>query len=231
MEIREALTFDDVLLVPEKSNVVPSDVDTTTNLTSSIKLNIPLLSSAMDTVTESRMAIAMAQLGGIGIVHRNLSVLEQCEQVKKVKRFVSGVVHNPITLLATQTLKDAKKLQENFDLTIEALEGGIVQVIGTDPDNIQACTDSINLQINGPKIGKDYQATVVTLKDFGAFADIVPGVSGLIHVSEITNSRVNDVNEYLAIGDLCMVRVLDVDKMGRIKLSAKAVKPLEKRDA
>ena len=117
MEIREALTFDDVLLVPEKSNVVPSDVDTTTNLTSSIKLNIPLLSSAMDTVTESRMAIAMAQLGGIGIVHRNLSVFEQCEQVKKVKRFVSGVVHNPITLLATQTLKDAKKLQENFNIS------------------------------------------------------------------------------------------------------------------
>ena len=117
MDIREALTFDDVLLVPEKSNVLPSDVDTTTNLTSSIKLNVPLLSSAMDTVTESRMAIAMAQLGGMGVIHRNLSVLEQCEQVRKVKRFVSAVVHKPITLLANQTLKDAKSLQEEFNIS------------------------------------------------------------------------------------------------------------------
>ena len=117
MDIREALTFDDVLLVPEKSNVLPLDVDTTTNLTSSIKLNVPLLSSAMDTVTESRMAIAMAQLGGIGVVHRNLSILEQCEQVRKVKRFVSAVVHEPVTLLANQTLKDAKRLQEQFHIS------------------------------------------------------------------------------------------------------------------
>ena len=117
MDIRDALTFDDVLLVPSKSEVMPKDVDTSTNLTNKIKLNIPLLSSAMDTVTESSMAIAMAQLGGMGVIHRNLSISEQCEQVKKVKRFVSAIVHKPITLLPTQTLKDAKKLQNDYSVS------------------------------------------------------------------------------------------------------------------
>ena len=117
MNIRDALTFDDVLLVPSKSEVMPKDVDTSTNLTNKIKLNIPLLSSAMDTVTESRMAIAMAQLGGMGVIHRNLSISEQCEQVKKVKRFVSAIVHKPITLLPNQTLKDAKKLQNDYSVS------------------------------------------------------------------------------------------------------------------
>jgi IMP dehydrogenase len=96
---------------------MPKDADTSTNLTNKIKLNIPLLSSAMDTVTESRMAIAMAQLGGMGVIHRNLSISEQCEQVKKVKRFVSAIVHKPITLLPTQTLKDAKKLQNDYSVS------------------------------------------------------------------------------------------------------------------
>ena len=117
MDIRDALTFDDVLLVPSKSEVMPKDADTSTNLTNKIKLNIPLLSSAMDTVTESRMAIAMAQLGGMGVIHRNLSISEQCEQVKKVKRFVSAIVHKPITLLPNQTLKDAKKLQNDYSVS------------------------------------------------------------------------------------------------------------------
>jgi hypothetical protein len=95
MEIREALTFDDVLLVPAASSVLPSDADTSTWVTKSVRMNIPLLSSAMDTVTEARMAIAMAQAGGIGVIHRNLGPLEQAEQVRKVKRFESGIVYNP----------------------------------------------------------------------------------------------------------------------------------------
>jgi IMP dehydrogenase len=96
MEIREALTFDDVLLVPGASSVLPSTADTRTFVTRSIALNIPLLSSAMDTVTESRMAIAMAQAGGMGVVHRNLSIDEQAREVRRVKRFESGIVYNPI---------------------------------------------------------------------------------------------------------------------------------------
>ena len=86
MEIREALTFDDVLLVPAASSVLPSDADTATYVTKSIAMNIPLLSSAMDTVTEARMAIAMAQSGGIGVLHRNLTDDEQAAQVRRVKR-------------------------------------------------------------------------------------------------------------------------------------------------
>ncbi len=117
MEIREALTFDDVLLVPAASNVLPSTANTSTFVTKSIELNIPLLSSAMDTVTEARMAIAMAQAGGMGVIHRNLTVDEQAREVRRVKRFESGIVYNPITLTANQTLADAKALQERYRVT------------------------------------------------------------------------------------------------------------------
>ena len=117
MEIREALTFDDVLLVPGASSVLPSTADTRTHVTRAIALNIPLLSSAMDTVTESRMAITMAQAGGMGVIHRNLSVDEQAREVRRVKRFESGIVYNPVTLRANQTLADAKALIERYNFT------------------------------------------------------------------------------------------------------------------
>jgi IMP dehydrogenase len=117
MEIREALTFDDVLLVPAQSSVLPSTADTRTQVTKSIRLNIPLLSSAMDTVTEARMAIAMAQSGGMGVIHRNLDLDEQARQVRRVKRFESGIVYNPVTLTPEQTLADAKALQERYRVT------------------------------------------------------------------------------------------------------------------
>ena len=117
MEIREALTFDDVLLVPAASAVLPSTADTRTFVTRSIKMNIPLLSSAMDTVTEARMAIAMAQAGGIGVVHKNLGVEEQAREVRRVKRFESGIVYNPVTLKVNQTLADAKALVERYNFT------------------------------------------------------------------------------------------------------------------
>ncbi len=117
MEIREALTFDDVLLVPGASQVLPADADTRTQVTRNIAMNIPLLSSAMDTVTEARMAIAMAQAGGMGVIHRNLEPEEQARQVRQVKRFVSGIVYSPITLKPNQTLADAKALQERYRIT------------------------------------------------------------------------------------------------------------------
>ena len=117
MEIREALTFDDVLLVPAASSVLPNTADTRTRVTNTISLNIPLLSSAMDTVTESRMAISMAQFGGIGVIHRNLTVEEQAREVRRVKRFESGIVYNPVTLRPDQTLGDAKALIERYNFT------------------------------------------------------------------------------------------------------------------
>ena len=130
MEIREALTFDDVLLLPAASSVLPSGADTSTFVTRSIKLNIPLLSSAMDTVTEARMAIAMAQAGGMGVIHRNLNPDEQAREVRRVKRFESGIVYSPITLSPDQTLADAKILQERYNVTGFPVVDGTGRVLG-----------------------------------------------------------------------------------------------------
>ena len=110
MEIPLGLTYDDVLLQPAESDIVPSMADTSTRLTREIALNIPVISSAMDTVTEADMAIVMAQLGGIGVLHRNLSVEEQCAAVRAVKRFESGMVVNPITISPDATLGEARAL-------------------------------------------------------------------------------------------------------------------------
>ncbi len=110
MDIRLGLTFDDVLLQPGESDVLPSDADVSTRISREITLNIPMLSAAMDTVTEADMAIVMAQLGGIGVLHRNLSVEEQCAAVRAVKRFESGMVVNPITIGPDQPLADAQAL-------------------------------------------------------------------------------------------------------------------------
>ncbi|MEQ1498795.1 MAG: IMP dehydrogenase [Novosphingobium sp.] len=112
MEIPLGLTFDDVLLRPAESEVLPSMADTRTHLTRDIALNIPVISSAMDTVTEADMAIVMAQLGGIGVLHRNLTVEEQCAAVRAVKRFESGMVINPITISPEATLGEARALME-----------------------------------------------------------------------------------------------------------------------
>ncbi|RFU11986.1 IMP dehydrogenase [Rhodobacteraceae bacterium W635] len=130
MEIREALTFDDVLLVPGASSVLPSEADTRTMATRSIHMNIPLLSSAMDTVTESRMAINMAQAGGIGVVHKNLTIEEQAREVRRVKRFESGIVYNPVTLRVDQTLADAKALVERYNFTGFPVVDGEGRVVG-----------------------------------------------------------------------------------------------------
>ena len=117
MTIRDALPFDAVLLVPAASSVLPSTADTRTRVTRGIAMNIPLLSSAMDTVTEARMAIAMAQAGGMGVIHRNLDIEAQAAEVRAVKRFVSGIVDTPITLRPDQTLADAKALQARHGVT------------------------------------------------------------------------------------------------------------------
>lgn len=130
MQIREAFTFDDVLLVPAASSVLPATADTVTQVTQAISMNIPLLSSAMDTVTEGRMAIAMAQAGGIGVVHRNLSIEEQAREIRRVKRFESGIVYNPITLLANQTLADAKALSDRYKVTGFPVVDGDGRIVG-----------------------------------------------------------------------------------------------------
>ena len=143
MQIREALTFDDVLLVPASSSVLPATADTATRVTREITMNIPLLSSAMDTVTEARMAIAMAQAGGIGVVHKNLTVEEQAREVRRVKRFESGIVYNPVTLRVDQTLADANALVQRYNFTGFPVvdEGGRVVGILTNRDMRFATSD------------------------------------------------------------------------------------------
>src|SRR5216117_2353551 len=115
--LREALTFDDVLLEPSKSEVLPAEVDITTRLTKSIHLNIPLLSAAMDTVTDSRMAIAMAQQGGMGIIHKNMSVEAQSDEVDRVKRSESGMIVNPITMSPEQRIHEAMEVMKKYKIS------------------------------------------------------------------------------------------------------------------
>ena len=116
-DIREALTFDDVLLVPGASEVLPAQVDTRTRLTKTVELGIPLVSAAMDTVTEAGLAIAMAQAGGMGVIHKNLDIEEQAEQVRRVKRFESGMVVNPVTIGPDATLADARTVMERHRIS------------------------------------------------------------------------------------------------------------------
>jgi IMP dehydrogenase len=114
---KEGLTFDDVLLVPAESRVLPNDVSTVSRLTPGISLNIPLISAAMDTVTEARLAIALAREGGLGIVHRNLSILDQVAEVDKVKRSESGMIVEPVTLAASNTVAEALELMERYRIS------------------------------------------------------------------------------------------------------------------
>ena len=115
--IGDGITFDDVLLVPGYSQVIPNQVDLSTNLTKTIKLNIPMMSAGMDTVTEHRMAIAMARQGGIGIIHKNMSIEAQAEEVDKVKRSENGVITDPFSLTPEHTLKDADELMAKFRIS------------------------------------------------------------------------------------------------------------------
>ena len=123
--LREALTFDDVLLKPGLSELLPSDADIRSRITRDIPLNIPIVASAMDTVTEAKMAIAMAQAGGLGVIHRNLEPEEQAAQVRQVKKFESGMVVNPLTIHPEQTLADALSLMKENNISgIPVVEGG-----------------------------------------------------------------------------------------------------------
>jgi IMP dehydrogenase len=131
MEIREGLTFDDVLLEPGASDVMPTQVDTTTRFTREISLNIPLVSSAMDTVTESRLAIAMAQAGGLGVLHRNLTIEEQADQVREVKRYESGMVINPLTINPDTPLREVLEIKARRKISgFPVVEPGTGKLVG-----------------------------------------------------------------------------------------------------
>src|SRR5476651_358029 len=114
--VSEGLTYDDVLLLPAYSEVLPREVNTSTYLTRTIKLNVPIVSAAMDTVTESQLAIAIAQAGGIGMLHKNMSIQQQADEVRKVKRSESGMIQDPITLHEASTVADAVKIMREFKI-------------------------------------------------------------------------------------------------------------------
>ncbi len=133
MEILEALTFDDVLLVPAASSVLPADASTATRMTRTINLGIPLISAAMDTVTEGALAIAMAQAGGIGVIHKNLTPEQQSNEVRAVKKFESGMVVNPYTITPDATLSDALRIKESYNISgipvVEVDSGRLVGIL------------------------------------------------------------------------------------------------------
>src|ERR1700742_648463 len=123
--LRQTLTFDDVLLVPGASEVLPGGVDTRTRLTKTIELGIPLISAAMDTVTESGLAIAMAQAGGIGVIHRNMTIEQQAHEVRQVKKFEAGMVVDPVTIHPDQSLAEALSLMATYRISgIPVVERG-----------------------------------------------------------------------------------------------------------
>jgi IMP dehydrogenase len=133
MEIRQALTFDDVMLVPAASSILPADTDIRTRITREIELGIPLVSAAMDTVTEGALAIAMAQAGGLGVIHRNMSIDQQAAEVRKVKKFEAGMVVNPVTIHPDETLADALRLMADHRISgipvVERYSGRLVGIL------------------------------------------------------------------------------------------------------
>src|SRR5437764_4257817 len=133
MEIQQALTFDDVMLVPAASSVLPAETDTRTRITREIELGIPLISAAMDTVTEGALAIAMAQAGGLGVIHRNMPIEQQQAEVSKVKKFEAGMVVNPLTIHPDETLADALRLMADHKISgipvVERNNGRLVGIL------------------------------------------------------------------------------------------------------
>lgn len=147
-DISEALTFDDVLLVPGASDVQPADVDTSTQLTAEIRLNIPLLSAAMDTVTEHEMAIAMAQNGGMGIIHRNMDLEEQVKQVRRVKRFEAGMIVDPITTRPDATLEEALALMDKYGISGIPVTENSGKLVGILTNRDVRFADDVNIPVS-----------------------------------------------------------------------------------
>jgi polyribonucleotide nucleotidyltransferase len=177
-------------------------------------------------------ALAQAKQGRLHIlnemtktisVHRG-AFKEGVPQIKMMK-----ITPDKIGALIGPGGKNIKALQESFKVSMEVMEDGTVKILGLDMTKAEACMELIDLQLNGPKIGSIYSGEVVTIKEYGAFVDIAQGISGLLHVSEISDDRVQDVNEYLSEGEKIQVKILEVDRFGKIKLSAKAIAPLKKK--
>ncbi len=210
MEIREGLTFDDVLLEPGPSEVMPGEVDTSTKLTRSIALNIPLISSAMDTVTESRLAIAMAQAGGLGVIHRNLSVIEQADQVREVKRYESGMVINPITIHPDTPLSEVREIKARRRVSgFPVVERGTGKLVGI------LTNRDVRFEIDGaaPASSLMTHEKLITVRE-GVDPD---EARSLLRRHKIERLIVVD-DDYRAVG---LVTVKDIEKAEAFPLAAK----------
>jgi IMP dehydrogenase len=211
MKIRDAFTFDDVLLEPARSAVLPADTDITTRLTQSISLQIPLMSAAMDTVTEHRLAIAMAQAGGIGVVHKNFTIDEQATEIAKVKKFEAGMVVNPLTITPDKPLRDALAMMETHRIS------GIPVVDGKQASNklvgiltnrdVRFATDP------NQKVADLMTRTVVTVKDGTATDE----ARRLLHEHRIEKLVVVDAEDN-CIG---LITVKDMEKAQNHPLASK----------
>ena len=199
MEIREGLTFDDVLLQPRASSILPADANLRTRFTRGITINVPLVSAAMDTVTEAQLAIAMAQSGGIGVIHRNLTITEQAEEVRKVKRYESGMVVNPVTIHPEATLAELRELTSLNKISgipvIEA-SGKLVGIV-TNRD-VRFATDPTE------SVANLMTTDVITVKE-GASEE---SAMALLHKNRIERLLVVDDN-YRCVG---LITVKDMDK-------------------
>jgi len=210
MQIQEALTFDDVLLKPAASAVLPGQTDTRTRLTRTIELNIPLMSAAMDTVTEAGMAIAMAQAGGIGVIHKNLDAEAQANEVRKVKKFESGMVVNPVTIHPEQKLADALTLMETHQISgIPVVERGSGKLAGilTNRD-VRFATDN-----NTPVHALMTKDKLVTVRE-GATKE---EAKRLLHQYRIEKLLVVD-DAYRCIG---LITVKDIEKANKFPGASK----------
>jgi IMP dehydrogenase len=206
---QEALTFDDVLLLPAYSNIMPRDVNLTTKLTRDININIPLLSAAMDTVTESRLAITMAQEGGLGILHKNMTIEEQASEVRKVKRFESGVVRDPITISSTATIGEVVELTRANNFSgVPVVEGNDLVGIVTSRDlRFETHYDEPVSSVMTPK------EKLVTVKENADREEVL----NLLHTNRIEKVLVIDDNFHLQ----GMITVKDIQKSTENPLASK----------
>ena len=213
MEIREGLTFDDVLLEPGPSEVMPTQVDTATRLTRDIRINIPIVSSAMDTVTESRLAIAMAQAGGLGVLHRNFTVEEQADQVREVKRYESGMVINPLTIFPDTTLGEVREIKARKRISgfpvVEPDTGRLVGIL-TNRDMRFEAGDSV------PAKAVMTRDNLITVKEGVDQAE----AHDLLRRNKIERIIVVD-DDYRAVG---LITVKDIEKAQAHPLAAKDAK-------
>jgi IMP dehydrogenase len=210
MEIVEGLTFDDVLLQPGASEIIPADADVRTRVTPRIGLNIPILSAAMDTVTEAPLAIAMAQAGGLGVIHRNLDIAEQAEEVRRVKRYESGMVVNPVTIGPDATLADLKALMDHHRISgIPVVEGcGSGGAAGAKPGKLIGIITNRDV-----RFADDMSASVASLMTKDHLVTVRPGADQaearrLLHKHRIERLLVVDENGF-CVG---LMTVKDMEK-------------------